>query len=75
MIDIVKRNKGDIFNEFNQINKSSLDSILLAIVLSLFIEKFVAQITLTAEQYIWGTIHFLYTYIAYGLAIFLYFKW
>ncbi|MDR2569224.1 MAG: hypothetical protein LBD23_02860 [Oscillospiraceae bacterium] len=40
------------------------------------IEKFVALITLTREpEVIWGTIHWIYCYIAYGAACFFYFKW
>ena len=40
------------------------------------VEKFIAPITLTREpEVIWGSIHWLYCYIAYGAACFFYLKW
>jgi len=42
-----------------------------------FIERFlIAPITLTREPlYIWGAIHWIYCYLAYGAACYFYFKW
>jgi hypothetical protein len=74
---LVLNNNEVLLMDFNKSNKITWSLNCLFLFSPILIERYiVAPITLNNEPlFIWGTIHWIYCYIAYGTACYVHFKW